>query len=140
MPVFHILIFPSLNDCNPRPRMLLRRHSIYSVTFKLHLKFDCSVCNFSATVSNTTPLEMWEVLFTTKAGVGFVAGSAFITGWILDVILIVMVICSMPFVRRTGHFQVSDVVGKNSGRTFFYIRNQTRTLQLIKSGPVSVLD
>ena len=58
-------------------------------------------------MSNTTPLEMWEVLFTTKAKVGYVAGSAFITGWLLDVILIVMVMCSMPFVRRSGHFQVS---------------------------------
>ena len=75
---------------------------IYSATSSVNF-----VCYFfTATVSNTTPLEMWEVLFTTKAGVGFVAGSAFITGWLLDIILIIIVICSMPFVRRSGHFQV----------------------------------
>ncbi|XP_053387037.1 NADPH oxidase 5-like isoform X3 [Mercenaria mercenaria] len=60
----------------------------------------------AAHAANASALEMWEVLFTVKAGVGYVGGSAFITGWLLDIILIVMVICSMPFIRRGGHFQV----------------------------------
>ncbi|XP_070546727.1 NADPH oxidase 5-like isoform X2 [Ptychodera flava] len=54
-------------------------------------------------------LEIWECLFTTKAMVGSVDwhyGTAYLTGWILDLILLVMVVCSMPFVRRSGHFQV----------------------------------
>ncbi|XP_052261519.1 NADPH oxidase 5-like isoform X2 [Dreissena polymorpha] len=50
--------------------------------------------------------QTWEVLFTTVLGLGLVEGWAYITGWILMVILIVIVICSHPFVRRSGHFQV----------------------------------
>lgn len=55
----------------------------------------------------TSDLETWQVLFTTDAGIGFVGASAFITGWILDGVLVVIVVCSMPFVRRSGHFEVS---------------------------------
>ncbi|KAK6185049.1 hypothetical protein SNE40_007371 [Patella caerulea] len=47
-----------------------------------------------------------DVIFTTKAGLGWVAGTAPLTGVVLVVILIVMVICSMSFVRRSGHFEV----------------------------------
>ncbi|XP_021366817.1 NADPH oxidase 5-like isoform X2 [Mizuhopecten yessoensis] len=54
----------------------------------------------------TTDMHVWEVLLTTKAGIGFVGASAFITGWMLDVVLVIMVICSLPFVRRSGHFEV----------------------------------
>ncbi|XP_072019827.1 LOW QUALITY PROTEIN: NADPH oxidase 5-like [Amphiura filiformis] len=54
--------------------------------------------------------SLWEIAFTdptcTTLGIWFVAGSAFITGWALDLILVIMIICSMPFVRRSGHFQV----------------------------------
>lgn len=50
--------------------------------------------------------QAWEVLFTTVLGHGLVEGSAYITGWILMIILIVIVICSLPFVRRSGHFEV----------------------------------
>ncbi|XP_033725578.1 NADPH oxidase 5-like [Pecten maximus] len=57
-------------------------------------------------VNATSDLQAWEVLFTTKAGIGYVEASAFITGWILDVVLVIMVICSLPFVRRSGHFEV----------------------------------
>lgn len=60
----------------------------------------------AAIVANANVMEIWEVLFTVKAGVGYVAGSAFITGWLLDIVLIIIVICSLPFVRRGGHFQV----------------------------------
>ncbi|KAL3884555.1 hypothetical protein ACJMK2_024688 [Sinanodonta woodiana] len=60
----------------------------------------------AALVSEDEHIGMTEILFTTAAGVGFVGASAFITGWLLDLILIVMVICSMPFVRRRGYFQV----------------------------------
>ncbi|KAL3884557.1 hypothetical protein ACJMK2_024690 [Sinanodonta woodiana] len=65
----------------------------------------CHIGN-AVIVSEATGLGLANILFTTAAGVGFVGASAFITGWLLDLILIVMVICSMPFVRRTGHFQV----------------------------------
>ncbi|XP_030829321.1 NADPH oxidase 5 [Strongylocentrotus purpuratus] len=55
-------------------------------------------------------VTMSALLFTnphlTSLGLAPVSGSAFLTGWVLDIILAIMVICSMPFVRRSGHFQV----------------------------------
>ncbi|XP_038057987.1 NADPH oxidase 5-like [Patiria miniata] len=50
----------------------------------------------------------WDVLFTQPhlTPLGLVKHSAFLTGWLLDIILVVMVICSLPFVRRSGNFQV----------------------------------
>ncbi|ESO98417.1 hypothetical protein LOTGIDRAFT_159226 [Lottia gigantea] len=51
-------------------------------------------------------VTVWEFIFTTKANIGWVLGFAPLSGVILDVILIVMIICSMPFIRRSGHFQV----------------------------------
>ncbi|KAJ8036591.1 NADPH oxidase 5 [Holothuria leucospilota] len=51
-----------------------------------------------------------EILLTnpnaTTLGLGIVAGSAYITGWSLVVVLTVMVLCSLPIVRRSGHFQL----------------------------------
>jgi hypothetical protein len=52
----------------------------------------------------------WSVgdwLFTNKPGVfGLAKGWANITGVCLIVILTIMVICSLPIVRQSGHFQV----------------------------------
>ncbi|KAL4216481.1 NADPH oxidase 5 [Mactra antiquata] len=64
------------------------------------------IVNTNIVANSVDNLNMAEILFTAKAGIGFVGGSAYITGWLLDIILVVMVICSMPFVRRSGHFQV----------------------------------
>ena len=53
-------------------------------------------------------LSYEEILFTMKARVGYVGpGFAFLSGIVLMIVLTVMFICSMPFVRRSGHFQVS---------------------------------
>ncbi|CAF1266116.1 unnamed protein product [Didymodactylos carnosus] len=46
------------------------------------------------------------MIFTTTWGVGWVKGSAPLTGVILCLILSVIIICSMQFVRRGGHFQI----------------------------------
>ncbi|XP_065936823.1 NADPH oxidase 5-like [Magallana gigas] len=53
--------------------------------------------------SNLTSVD---ILFTTKAGIGWVGASAYITGWPILLILITMFICSLPFVRRGGYFEV----------------------------------
>ncbi|XP_064645176.1 NADPH oxidase 5-like [Lineus longissimus] len=47
-----------------------------------------------------------ECLFTTRPGIGWVAGMASISGWVLLVIFIILVICSLPVIRRSGHFEV----------------------------------
>lgn len=59
---------------------------------------------------NGTQIAVWEYLFTTKAGQGWFHGTAGITGVILSLILIVMVICSQPFVRNKGYFEVINSV------------------------------
>ncbi|XP_069102288.1 NADPH oxidase 5-like isoform X2 [Argopecten irradians] len=51
-------------------------------------------------------LALWEIFFTTRAGYGWVYGTAILTGWALDIVLVIMIICSLEFVRRGGHFQV----------------------------------
>ncbi|XP_064476773.1 NADPH oxidase 5-like isoform X2 [Ornithodoros turicata] len=45
-------------------------------------------------------------LFTTQHDIGWVGGTACITGWALLAILLVMVLCSLPCVRRSGRFEV----------------------------------
>ncbi|KAJ8311769.1 hypothetical protein KUTeg_011124 [Tegillarca granosa] len=57
-------------------------------------------------VSQSGDIALLEMLLTTKAGIGWILGSAYITGWILLVILVVMVICSLSCVRRRGYFEV----------------------------------
>ncbi|XP_033625250.1 NADPH oxidase 5-like [Asterias rubens] len=53
-----------------------------------------------------------ELLFTDPGllpvglRVGELEGSAFITGWILIAVLLILICGSVPYVRRSGHFQV----------------------------------
>ena len=48
-----------------------------------------------------------EIMFTTKSKVGWVGGTAMPTGWALLVVLVVMIIFSLPCIRKRGHFEVS---------------------------------
>lgn len=62
---------------------------------------------------NSGNYTMSEWLLTSRPGYfGLVAGSAYPTGVVLLIILVIMTVCSMPFVRRGGCFEV---------HTFFYI-------------------
>ncbi|KAJ8311445.1 hypothetical protein KUTeg_010800 [Tegillarca granosa] len=56
--------------------------------------------------SDDENLHLWEILFTTKSGIGWVGYSAILTGWALDIIVIIMIVCSLSFIREGGHFQV----------------------------------
>ncbi|XP_022111165.1 NADPH oxidase 5-like isoform X2 [Acanthaster planci] len=53
-----------------------------------------------------------ELLFTDPTllpvglRVGKLVGSAFITGWILDIVLLVLILGSLSYVRRSGHFEI----------------------------------
>jgi hypothetical protein len=51
-------------------------------------------------------IEVWEYLFTTKSGEGWVHGTAGITGVLLFVIFGIMACMSLPVVRRKGYFEV----------------------------------
>ena len=51
-----------------------------------------------------------EILFTLKSDVGWlVPGFAFLSGILLMITLTIMVLCSMPFVRKSGCFQVRNL-------------------------------
>ncbi|XP_077451906.1 NADPH oxidase 5 isoform X2 [Stigmatopora argus] len=63
------------------------------------------VFNF-AQLSERSDFGLWEYLLTTRPGIGWVKGTASVTGVVLQVVICLMGICSSTFVRRSGHFEV----------------------------------
>ncbi|XP_040567795.1 NADPH oxidase 5 [Lepeophtheirus salmonis] len=62
----------------------------------------CQMCN-----ENGSAWNIGDWIFTMKPGVfGIIGGIANPTGVALIIIFTIMFICSLPFVRKTGHFQV----------------------------------
>jgi hypothetical protein len=62
-------------------------------------------------IQTGTPCEhnytMWEWLFTSKPGIwGLMGGWANPTGVAMIICLTVMFVCSLPVIRRSGHFEV----------------------------------
>ncbi|XP_071318121.1 NADPH oxidase 5 isoform X2 [Trachinotus anak] len=57
-------------------------------------------------LSESSEYSLWEYLLTTRPGIGWVKGTASVTGVILQVVICLMVLCSSTFVRRSGHFEV----------------------------------
>ena len=53
-----------------------------------------------------TNYTMWMYLFGVGTDLGWVGGMAGLTGFLLLIIIAIMVICALPFIRRSGHFQV----------------------------------
>lgn len=64
-----------------------------------------SVC-VSVQMSESSEFSLWEYLLTTRPGIGWVKGTASVTGVVLQVVICLMVLCSSTFVRRSGHFEV----------------------------------
>ncbi|XP_078097371.1 NADPH oxidase 5 [Mustelus asterias] len=64
------------------------------------------ILNFGLLSQNGGTYQLWEYLFTTRPGIGWIYGTSSITGVILLLLIILMFICSSPFVRRSGHFEV----------------------------------
>ncbi|KAK1789696.1 hypothetical protein P4O66_015590 [Electrophorus voltai] len=64
--------------------------------------------------------HMWEYLLTTRPGIGWIYGTASITGVVLQVLICLMVVCSSTFVRRSGHFEVTHLVIKRP--PFFHFK------------------
>lgn len=61
----------------------------------------------SVQLSESSGFSLWEYLLTTRPGIGWVKGTASVTGVVLQVFICLMVLCSSTFVRRSGHFEVS---------------------------------
>ncbi|XP_056272236.1 NADPH oxidase 5 isoform X2 [Pseudoliparis swirei] len=57
-------------------------------------------------LSQTGDYRLWEYLLTTRPGIGWVGGTASLTGVVLQLVICLMVLCSSTFVRRSGHFEV----------------------------------
>ncbi|XP_072471291.1 NADPH oxidase 5 isoform X2 [Notamacropus eugenii] len=53
-----------------------------------------------------SPFQFWEYLLTTRPGIGWVHGTASLTGIVLQLLIFIMLVCSCSFVRRSGHFEV----------------------------------
>ncbi|XP_073328672.1 NADPH oxidase 5 [Pagrus major] len=65
------------------------------------------VLNFGTnSLSERSEFSVWEYLLTTRPGIGWVKGTASVTGVVLQVVICLMVLCSSTFVRRSGHFEV----------------------------------
>uniref|UniRef100_H2MGC7 NADPH oxidase 5 n=1 Tax=Oryzias latipes TaxID=8090 RepID=H2MGC7_ORYLA len=63
------------------------------------------VVNF-ANLSQHSEFLLWEYLLTTRPMIGWVKGTASLTGVVLLLLICLMVLCSSTFVRRSGHFEV----------------------------------
>lgn len=59
-----------------------------------------------AKLTNITTISYIDFLVSVNLGIGWFFGSACLTGWILVIILVIMLIFSMNFIRRTGNFEV----------------------------------
>ena len=73
------------------------------------LQFYCPLPFFLVALLSLTPegLPAWKYFFFVGTGLGWVGGAAGITGICLGIVLCIMILCSLPCVRRKGHFQVS---------------------------------
>ncbi|RWS11597.1 NADPH oxidase 5-like isoform X2 [Dinothrombium tinctorium] len=57
-------------------------------------------------ISKITSISLYDILFTANLGIGWIYGSANLTGWILCVALVLMIITSLPYMRKSGHFEI----------------------------------
>ncbi|XP_069766258.1 NADPH oxidase 5 [Narcine bancroftii] len=64
------------------------------------------VFNFVKMTRKSGTYQLWEYLFTTRPGIGWIYGLASITGIILQFLIILMLICSSTIIRRSGHFEL----------------------------------
>nr|FAA00344.1 TPA: predicted NADPH oxidase-5 [Canis lupus familiaris] len=56
--------------------------------------------------AEASPFQFWELLLTTRPGIGWIHGLASPTGVALLLLLLLMFACSSSCIRRSGHFEV----------------------------------
>lgn len=60
-------------------------------------------------ISNASTIPYGSLLFSPFLGIGWIAGTACISGWLLCLVLTCMLVFSMNFIRRSGKFEVGKV-------------------------------
>ncbi|XP_049929775.1 NADPH oxidase 5 [Epinephelus moara] len=85
--------------------ILLHQIVGYAILIYTVVHTTAHVFNFMQ-MAESSEYHLWEYLLTTRPGIGWVKGTASVTGVVLQVLISLMVLCSSTFVRRSGHFEV----------------------------------
>ncbi|XP_077330291.1 NADPH oxidase 5 [Lithobates pipiens] len=64
------------------------------------------VINFIKKSMDPGLFTFWEYFLTLRPGIGWIHGSASLTGILLQLLVCLMLVCSSTFVRKGGHFEV----------------------------------
>lgn len=92
---------------NPPPNCTIADASSGCPPESLDPSSNVTLCQLCDTENGGRPWSLYEWLFTMGPKIfGLIPGMANVTGIALIIILTLMVVCSMPFVRRGGYFEV----------------------------------
>ncbi|CAI5792604.1 NADPH oxidase 5 [Podarcis lilfordi] len=78
----------------------------YAVAVLTAVHTGAHVANFVRMSQTKGTYQLWEYLFTTQPGIGWIYGTASLTGLMLQLLIALMLVCSSTFVRKGGHFEV----------------------------------
>ncbi|XP_034291384.1 NADPH oxidase 5 isoform X2 [Pantherophis guttatus] len=78
----------------------------YMVGVLTILHMGAHIINFVRLSQAKEDYRLWEYLFTTRPGIGWIHGTASLTGLLLQLLISLMLVCSTTLVRRSGHFEV----------------------------------
>ncbi|KAM4039768.1 NADPH oxidase 5-like isoform 2-T4 [Anomaloglossus baeobatrachus] len=78
----------------------------YTVVILTVVHTAAHIINFINKAINPGLYTFWEYFLTLRPGIGWVYGSASITGILLQLLICLMQVCSSSFVRKGGHFEV----------------------------------
>ncbi|XP_060550723.1 NADPH oxidase 5 isoform X3 [Pantherophis guttatus] len=77
----------------------------YMVGVLTILHMGAHIINFVRLSQAKEDYRLWEYLFTTRPGIGWIHGTASLTGLLLQLLISLMLVCSTTLVRRSGHFE-----------------------------------
>ncbi|XP_060116342.1 NADPH oxidase 5 [Heteronotia binoei] len=86
--------------------ILLHQLVGYVVAALTALHTGAHVTNFVRMSQTNGSYCLWEYLFTTRPGIGWIYSTASLSGLLLQVLIGLMLICSCPFIRKSGYFEV----------------------------------
>nr|XP_033775411.1 NADPH oxidase 5 isoform X1 [Geotrypetes seraphini] len=78
----------------------------YAIFILSVLHTGAHLANFVNLTLNKNGYQLWEYMFTTRPGIGWISGTASVTGLVLQLLICLTTLCSSPFVRKSGHFEV----------------------------------